>query len=128
MKEVTSTRMISPKTYAKAKKVLIGMVQEAYSTGIKSNGKHEAPKTTTKVEKPGLHYSFPRPEMFTFGSFIKWFKTTDHYYRVALRYEAQEQNTDVNREINSLVLKKYIHPRCAELLRYLKTVPEDRIP
>ena len=41
MKNDKSKRAISHKTYAKVKKVLIGMVEEAYSTGLKTNGKNE---------------------------------------------------------------------------------------
>ena len=127
MKDTKRVRIVSPKTYAQVKKVLMGMATEVYSNGLKANGKTEAVKPETKWEKPEFHYSFPSPETFTLGTFLKWFKAADHCYRVALRYEAQQNNTDVNRDINCLVLKKYIHPKCAELLRYLKKVPEDRI-
>ena len=127
MKNDKSKRAISHKTYAKVKKVLIGMVEEAYSTGLKTNGKNEIAKSILKWEKPEFQYSYPLPEMFTLGSFLKWFKAADYCYRVALKYEAQEQNKGLNRDIHCLVLKKYIHPKCAELLRYLKTVPAERI-
>lgn len=66
--------------------------------------------------------------MFTLGSFIKWFRAAERYYRVALQYETQQQNKQhVDRKIHHIAIRKYMHPRCAELLRYLKTVPDDRI-
>ena len=127
MKDDNRKRIISPKTYAKVKKALVEMAEEAHSVGLKSNGKIQPPKSVTKWGKPEFHYSFPLPELFTLGSFLKWFKSADHCYRVALRYEAQEQNKQLDRDIHSLVLRKYIHPKCAELLRYLKKVPDERI-
>ena len=128
MKDTGRIEMISPKTYAQIKKVLVGMAKEAYSTGLKGTKEKELARPGVEWEKPGFHYSYTQPETFTLGSFLKWFKAADRYYRVALQYEAQEQNKQyVDRDIHCLVLRKYIHPKCAELLRYLKTVPEDRI-
>ncbi len=85
-------------------------------------------KSLVKLEKPDFYYSYTQPETFTLGSFLKWFKAAERYYRVALQYEAQQQNKQyVDREVHWFVLRKYLHPKCAELLRYLKTVPSDRI-
>ena len=128
MKDTKRTEIISPKTYAQVKKALIGVATEAYSNGLKGREEKEPAKSAVKWEKPDFHYSYTQPETFSLGSFLKWFKAADRYYRVALQYEAQEQNKQyVDREIHCMVLKKYLHPRCAELLRYLKTVPEGRI-
>ena len=128
MKDTKRTEIISPKTYAQVKKVLIGVATEAYSNGLKGSEEKEPAKAAVKWEKPDFHYSYTQPETFSLGSFLKWFKAADRYYRVALQYEAQQQNRQyVDRDIHCLVLRKYIHPKCAELLRYLKTVPEDRI-
>ena len=128
MKNTERIDMISPKTYAQVKKVLVGMAKEAYSTGLKGIEEKEPVKPGVKWNKPDFHYSYTQPETFSLGSFLKWFKAANRYYRVALEYEAQEQNKQfVDRDIQFLVLRKYMHPRCAELLRYLKTVPVDRI-
>ena len=128
MKNTERIDMISPKTYAQVKKVLVGMAKEAYSTGLKGIEEKEPVKPGVKWNKPDFHYSYTQPETFSLGSFLKWFKAANRYYRVALEYEAQEQNKQfVDRDIQFLVLRKYIHPKCAELLRYLKTVPGDRI-
>ena len=122
------TQIVSDRTYAQVEKVLIGIAKEAYSIGLKGSEEKEPAKSIVKWEKPEFHYSFTIPEMFTLGSFLKWFKATEHYYRVALQYEAQEQNKQyVDREIHCMVLRKHIHPRCVELLSYLKTVPKNRI-
>ncbi len=122
MKDTKRTEIISPKTYAQVKKVLIGVATEAYSNGLKGSEEKEPVKAAVKWEKPDFHYSYTHPDTFSLGSFLKWFKAADRYYRVALQYEAQEQNKQyVDREIHCTVLKKYLHPRCAELLRYLKT-------
>ncbi len=71
--------------------------------------------TRVKWEEPGFHYYYTAPEAFTLGSFLKWFKAAERYYRVALQYEAQKNNKQfVDRKIHSLTLRKYMHPRCAE--------------
>ena len=128
MKDNKKLEMVSPKTYAQVKKVLIGLAEEAYSTGLKGSEEKEPARPNVKWEKPDFHYSYTQPETFSLGSFLKWFKAADRYYRVALQYEAQQQNKQyVDRDIHSLVLRKYMYPMCAELLRYLKMVPKERI-
>ena len=95
-----------------------------------TNTKELSYKKCAKTErwgKPKFYYSYTPPDNFTLGTFIKWFKAADQCYRVALEYEAREQSIERVRDINSLVIKKYIHPNCAKFLRYLKTVPDDRI-
>ena len=92
MKNTERIDMISPKTYAQVKKVLVGMAKEAYSTGLKGIEEKEPVKPGVKWNKPDFHYSYTQPETFSLGSFLKWFKAANRYYRVALEYEAQEQN------------------------------------
>ena len=128
MRDNNKIEMVSSRACAQVEKVLIGVAKEAYSTGLKGSEEKEPAKSMVKWEKPEFHYSYTHPEMFTLGSFLKWFKAAERYYRVALQYEAQQQNKQyVDREIQSLVLRRYIHPLCANLLRYLKTIPSDRI-